>query len=69
LRAEIAGLGAGLRAESAGLGATLRTEIAGLGAALRAEIAPLKADMLSLKWMMGFVLALLAAILGHMLLR
>jgi len=60
---------ADLRAEIAGLGAALRSETAGLGAALRAEIAPLKADMLLLKWMMGFVLALLAAILGHMLLR
>jgi hypothetical protein len=69
LRAEIAGLGAALRAESAGLGTALRAESAGLGAALRAEVAPLKADLLLLKWMTGFVLALLAAILGHMLLR
>jgi hypothetical protein len=60
---------ADLRVEIAGLGAALRAESAGLGAALRAEVAPLKADLLLLKWMTGFVLALLAAILGHMLLR
>lgn len=49
--------------------ADLRAEIVGLGLNLRVENAPLRADMLLLKWMMGFVLALLAAILAHMLLR
>jgi hypothetical protein len=35
----------------------LRADIARQGADLRGEIVAVKADVLSLKWMMGFVLA------------
>jgi hypothetical protein len=39
------------------LGTDLRAKIARQGADMWGEIAPVKADVLSLKWMMGFVLA------------
>ena len=39
------------------LGTDLRAEIARQGADLRGEIATVKADVLVLKWMMGFILA------------
>ena len=57
LRAEITRQGADLRAEIARQGADLRAEIAHQGADIRGEIAPVKADVLLLKWMIGFVLA------------
>jgi hypothetical protein len=62
-KADLVALGADLRAEIISQGASLRAEIANLGADLRAEIAPLKADALLLKWMMGFVLTLVVAVL------
>jgi hypothetical protein len=63
LRSEIASLGAGVRAEIASQGADLRAEISSQGNSLRAEIATLKADGLLLKWMVGFVLTLVVAVL------
>jgi hypothetical protein len=62
-KSDLVALGADLRAEISSQGASLRAEIANLGADLRAEIAPLKADSLLLKWMMGFVLTLVVAVL------
>ena len=56
-KSDLRELGTDLRAEIASQGADLRAEIARQGADLRGEIATVKADVLVLKWMMGFILA------------
>jgi hypothetical protein len=62
-KADLATLGADLRAGISSLGADLRAQISGQGASLRAEIASVRADGLLLKWMMGFGLTLIVAVL------
>ncbi len=47
--------------------AEMRTEFAKFKAEVREEIRPIKADVLVLKWMVGFLLAICLAILGKLL--
>jgi hypothetical protein len=58
---DLAALRADLRSEIAGQGADLRSRIADQGADLRSDIAAVKAEVLLLKWMVGFVLATVVA--------
>jgi hypothetical protein len=69
LRLETEKQGADLRLEIEKQGADLRLEIEKQGGDLRSEIAAVRSEVVLLKWMTGFVLALLVAVFGKLFLH
>lgn len=69
LKSDLAETKAELKAELAETKAELKADIAETKAELKAEIAAVRGDVALLKWMLGFVLALLSAVTLKLFLR